>query len=361
MHTDLKPRFVKPDFIRLPPMDCFQMQICSRCPQRIGWAGFCTSWLLLTLLSLNWCAAQTIDTVFIRRTDSEPITKRSGTIVDWVGDSLTLSSNDRDKQIPNTDIVEIRTTWPAEYLAGQTALNAGNLTHAIEQLQTAVKTEQRAWANRIIRSELIRAYAANENYDAAIQQFLTIYGEDRQTRFFHLCPLQWFTTNRAPTDIARTLLNSRDPVEQLIAASWLLAGTDRDAATKILDQLSTDIDARIQHLARAQLWRLRSLNRTAVNARLIEVWEQQTGEMPASLQAGPWFVIAAAQTTLKQSDAAAVNFLRIPILYSEHAGLAAASLYQARQLFVAAGDNAAGETIKAELQQKYPQSIWAKD
>ena len=152
-------------------------------------------------------------------------------------------------------------------------------------------------------------------------------------------------------------MKSNDPVRQLIGASWLLFGPQQQAAIQVLDELSRDIDANIKYLAIAQLWRTRNLK---VNARQIEVWEKLLGSMPKPIRAGPWLVLAEAQSRADQVDEAAINLLRIPILYPKQIGLSAAALYRAGHLLHNTSRKNEAQTIWNELRQKYPDSNWAQ-
>ncbi len=300
---------------------------------------------------------ETEDVVIVRREPSGDTMRRRGTIRQWKGHSLTLFANGRERQIVNAEIIEIQTSWPPAYREGLNLVNSGDLPGATKKFQAALATEQRDWARRMVRAELVRLYQASDNHQAATNQFLAIVREDPQTRFFHLCPLPWASGANSVNEQAATLIDSRDAVEQLLGASWLLAGTQRERATKVLDRLSRDIDANIKSLATAQLWRPRIFN---ANAKLIDVWEKAIDQMPAQIQAGPWYLVAQAQARLGQKNAATTNLMRIPILYPEQLGLSAAALYQAGQMLQNNGQTSEARAIWDELQQKYPSTVWAQ-
>lgn len=297
------------------------------------------------------------DTVITRRKNSPETVKRRGTITDWKGFAITIATNAGEKKIENDAIVEVQTNWQPAYVAGLSSLEFGDLTKAIEQLRAALNSERRNWAQRIIRADLVRAYQANEKPLAAVEQFLAITKEDPQTRFFNLCPLPWLPSNAAMNQPAQQWLKSSDPVQQLIGASWLLIGPQQKAAIQVLDELSRDIDANIKYLAIAQLWRTRNLN---ANARQIEVWEKLLVSMPKPIRAGPWIVLSEAQSRADQVDEAAINLLRIPILYPDQIGLSAAALYRAGHLLHNTGRTNEAQTVWNELRQQHPGSIWAQ-
>ncbi len=297
------------------------------------------------------------DIVISKRKNSSETVKRKGEITQWRGGSLTLNVGGRERVLDNDEIVEIKTTWHPEYLAGLNALGAGDLDSALVKLQTAISRESRPWAQRIIRADFIRACTASENHLPAIQQFLAIIKEDPHTRFFHLCPLQWVPTHHGLTKQAQALITSNEPTSQLIGASWLLTGVDREKAARVLEELSRDIDPNIKYLAIGQIWRTRSLT---VNQRQIEVWKTLMTRMPEPLRPGPWLVLAEAQTRTGEKDEAITNLMRVPILYPEQIGLSATALYRAGTLLGNAGQSAEAKLVWDELKQKHPASVWAR-
>lgn len=296
------------------------------------------------------------DTVIVRRQNSDQTIKRRGTIVEWKGMSLTLSSNGREREIDNDEIVEVQTTWSKDYVEGVAELRQGTTRESIAKFQSALNSESRPWAKRIIRSQLVDAFQMTEQNVAAIEQFFEIIQEDPQTRFLHLAPLPWTGSSNSLNRPAQKWIESRDPLTQLMGASWLLGGPQREQAIKVLESLARDIDARIKNLAIAQLWR----TRTSVNAKQTKVWQGIIDKMPRSLRAGPCFVLADAQARSGQVELAQINLMRIPVLYSDQKSLSAAALYRAAGLLHNSGKTKQAQSVLNELVTNYPQTIWAQ-
>ena len=296
------------------------------------------------------------DTVVVRRQDSQQTLKRRGTIVEWKGLSLTLNSNGREREIDNDEIVEVQTGWGQDYVEGVRELKQGKTNQAVIKLQSALASESRPWAKRIIRSRLVDAFQTLEQPAAAVEQFLLIVREDPQTRFLHLAPLPWTGSSNALQSQAQQWIQSREPLMQLIGASWLLSGPQRQQAIKVLESLARDIDARIKNIAIAQLWR----TRTTVNQRQTEVWQGIIEKMPRSLRAGPYLVLADAQARTGLTELAQINLMRIPILYPDQQSLSAAALYRAANLMHNGGDTQRAQSLLNELVTNYPQTIWAQ-
>ncbi len=312
--------------------------------------------LLLFLVDVAQGMQDSEDIVITQKRGSDKTSKRRGKIVDWKGQSLTIHSTGRDREINNDEIIEVQTPWSQAYLDGLAALKKGQTRIAIGQLEAALGVETRPWAKRIIRAHLIDSYQTIEQHSDAVKQFVQILAEDPNTRFLHLAPLPWTGSGNTLVEQAEKWLEIKEPSVQLIAASWLVAGPKRDQAIKLLDELSRDIDARIRFQAIAQLWR----TRTNVNAKQTEVWAGLIQKMPRALRAGPLYVLANAQSQCQQIDQAIIGLMRIPILYPEQRSLSAAALYRSAGLLHNKGQSKQANSLLNELISKYPDSFWAQ-
>ena len=301
-------------------------------------------------------AQETIDIVISRKPGSENTVKRKGTIVDWRGGAITIESTGRQREIDNDHIVDVQTAWNEFYQAGLKELRQGRVKLAIEQFGYALEKEKRAWAVRIIRSHLIESFLAVDQPDDAVKQFLEIVAEDPQTRFLYLAPLPWAGSGNALVQQAEKWIEVRQPIAQLMGASWLLAGPKRSMAIKKLEELSRDIDPRIRCMAVGQLWRTRA----NVSQKQTEVWEGLVEKMPREFRAGPLFVLADAQSKCQKTDLALINLMRIPILYPQQRSLGAAALYRCASLLHNKGQAKQSKAILNELVTKYPETIWAQ-
>ena len=74
------------------------------------------------------CQAQD-DVVITKRTGKNGTAsgtlKRKGTITQWKGLSLTIFSSGTEREIDNDNIVEVKTTWSEDYIAGLNAIRTG--------------------------------------------------------------------------------------------------------------------------------------------------------------------------------------------------------------------------------------------
>ena len=318
---------------------------------------FCVLFVQFACLSANIRAqGPDEDIVITRKPGSDKTVKRRGKIVEWKGMSMTFHSTNKDRNIDNDEIVDLKTNWGESYLLGTRELSAGRTRIAIEKIGQALDKENRPWAKRIVRAKLIDAYLTIEKPEAAVLQFLEILREDPQTRFLYAAPLPWAGSGSALVQQSEAWLNARDPATQLIGAGWSLAGPNRKKAQQVLLSLSKDIDPRIRCLAIGQLWRARA----NVSGKQTEVWQGLVDKMPREYRAGPTFVLANVQAQCQKTDEALINFMRIPILYPKQRYLAAAALYRSAKMLHNGGKSAKGQSLINELVSKYPETIWAQ-
>lgn len=304
------------------------------------------------------------DVLIVRKADSETIRKRKGTIEDWQGFSITLSNNGSSKEYDSTLVVDLQTTWPATYESGNRLAAGGKTNQAIQKYLAALTEEKRPWAQRIIRSKLMTAYQLVGNSPAAIQEFRIIIQQDPNSRFINQMPLPW--SSRVPRVAgANDWLDSNEAPIRLLGAGWSLTSqtNQQEKAATALDELAGDLDPRIRDLATAQLWRLR----TRLSLKQVQQWQRVVNEIEPDNRAGALLILANAQQKQGDLDAALLNWMKIVTLHEQQSSLVAASLHQiASALKSHSPDSDNQKTYPkakqflAELQRRFPESIWAQ-
>jgi len=168
--------------------------------------------------------------------------------------------------------------------------------------------------------------------EQARDTFLILLHSDPNTPWFDAIPLCWTARSTQPDAARRTrswLDSAESPVEELIAASWLLASTaDRTRALEHLRKLAAGPDARVAGLAIAQRWRTEVATATAED---VARWEEQLIQLPASLRGGPYYLLGQVLARLGNHQESAIAFMRIPILFFGQRSLAADALWAAGQ------------------------------
>ncbi len=262
--------------------------------------------------------------------EREGRTRVSGVIVDYTGAEIrVLLSGGRENVTPSDRIVEIQSTWTDEQLAGDRLYAEGKFADALKQYKQAVTAERRRWARRRILAQITWCSRSVGDIETAAVTFLQLLSSDRTTQYFDAIPLAW-RSEQPPAlfqNRAESWLDGESgSAAALVGASWLLATSQRAQAMAALERLSNDSDARIAHLADAQIWR------TAVvtaNEQRIGQWQAQIQKMPFSVRAGPHFTSGLALARIGRHDEAALALMRVPILYPENRHLAAEALHAA--------------------------------
>lgn len=292
------------------------------------------------------------DLVVVSRSDGPGETRRRGTITDFTGEALTLKlANGHEEKIEPSRIVGYDTELTQEQQNGDRLFLEGRYADAVVSYRRAVESEQRRWMRRIILAQLARCHANMQQIVRAGDVFLLITRSDPQTQLLDALPLAW-VASAPPVDVVaqstRWLASSDSPVARLLGASWLLATSERPQALTELQKLTTAPDRRIAALATAQLWRDQLVTASAED---IQGWERQLGELDEKLRAGPYFLLGQAWARHQQHQAAALAFLRVPILYPENWDLVAESLFAAGEQLEKMGDHSGAVKVYTELVQ----------
>ncbi len=319
-------------------------------PHTVSWAGLVMA-ALLCLAGQGWAE----DTVTVARSNRLGTSRRHGTIVEYTGTALTLQlSNGRPEQIESSRVVSYETERVPDQKNGDQLFEEGRFADAVVSYRRAIKIEKRRWMRRIILAQLARCYRNLKQIVRAGDTFLLIMRSDPTTQLLDAIPLAW-VSSPPPADLversAHWLDNADLPAAQLIGASWLMATAQRQQALTMLDKLTNAQDPRIALLAEAQRWRDRIVTATPDDVRH---WQQQLGTMDESLRAGPYFLLGQALARQGQGSAAALAFLRIPILHADQYDLAAEALFAAAKQLDSKGDRSEARRVYQELVRTYP-------
>jgi tetratricopeptide (TPR) repeat protein len=289
-------------------------------------AGRCAS-ALLSLTLAGFAIAE--DTVIIAAGQNAGAqTRRTGEIVDFTGETLTLrTATGAEAAIPADRVLEVQTDWTAPHVRGDELFAENKFAEALDQYRAAAREESRAWVRRRLMAQAVWCYRYLGQPEYAAGTFLTLVADDPKTQHFDAIPLAWTPAQPGASFAGRlpAWLESDNDAAALIAASWLLATREQSSAAEKLRELALAGDARIALLAEAQRWRIGAAATEAEIARRLSIVER----MPEPLRAGPYFLIGQAQARLKQAPGAALTLLRVPVLYPQHRELAAESLLAA--------------------------------
>jgi len=258
-----------------------------------------------------------------------PPVQRQGEIVDLLGTQLSFRSTTGSvENIPLEQVIEWRTTWPATKDQADTLLAEKKFVEAAAAYTRAREEESRTWARRQIMERIVECHAAAGNIVAAAEEFFALVASDPDTSAWEMAPLSWRTSDdpNLPARAAQWLRDVRNPVRQLLGASWLLIGGQRAEAMTTLQALASGTNKRIATLAVIQLWRTRVV--TSEPAEPAQ-WLAGLERLPSEVRPLGYFIAGEGLTRHNQPDQAALAYLRIPVLYPRQRALAAEALLAA--------------------------------
>ena len=327
----------------------------------IHWMRLIAVWLpILSLLSATTSAQ---DQIVLRDERTGKVTEFRAFVLSWDTKQLVYTTSERQNTVNGSRVVRVSYKKSDSQTTGDEQFASGQFTQAYQSYENAIESETRDW----IKSEMLArqvqcASALNRQHDA-LRKFFLLYQSSPRTRHFDLIPIIWDRSAADPTLASRyeTWLGGQEELQSLIAASWLMTRNESVAVDR-LKQLSRSEDARIAHLANAQIWRTQ-----IVTAGLPELqrWRAAVGRMPESFQAGPRFKIALVKKRLGDSgdvawtEQALVGLLQIPILHPRQYQLAGRALQEAHSILVAANRNEEAAIVLAELKRDFGQSTAA--
>lgn len=315
-------------------MQRFQNQFKRTCDSRTG--CFCAVKLLALLIGCFSCISRlpAEDTVFLNPTGPKSPTQLRGTVLEYTGEVLILRTpGGREDQIAGSKVTGIQyTKIPSHQLADKTFAKKSyqDATLAYEQ---AMQLEDRLWVRREILAQIAWCRRYLGQIDMAGEAFLLIVRSDPTTRMLGEMPLAWRnqTVNIELERRATSWIENRDlPYAQLIGGSWLLSTVDRQKGIGVLQSLERNANPVIAQLAEMQLRRTKLVT---VVAAQVDLWEEQIARLPETVRAGPTYLVSKARDRHQQPEAAALSYMKIPILHPRHHHLASDALFQTgRQL-----------------------------
>jgi tetratricopeptide (TPR) repeat protein len=288
------------------------------------------------------------DRVTVQRAGATGSMTITGEVEDFTARRLTLRIQDGAvrRSFPTEDVVSIETHRSEPHRQGLEALAAGRFADAESLLAAAINKDVRRWVQQDLYADLVRCALRRGDRRAAGNWFVRMIAQEPSSRHWGTAPLVWSAEeiNGELREAATGWLASSDDGVRLPGASILLLDVQHsNSAQRALDDLSRSPDLPLQSLAQAQLWRLR-LAAGDVSASELQVWRQGVESMPATIRAGPMYLIGRASAARSDLEQAAADWLWLPLVYDDDAGLAARACVDAADALSRLGrrDEAAG-------------------
>jgi tetratricopeptide (TPR) repeat protein len=297
------------------------------------------------------------DTIVIAGKDGQASLRSTGEVVDYTGAGLVFRhAGGREQTIPAGQVLEVQSPWVPAQVAADEKFQQGRYEEALHHYREALDKEPRQWVKRLILSQSVWCFRRTGQSLPASLAFVQICRQDPATPYFDSIPLPWETRPVPPAleeQSRKWLADSEPSAARLLACGWLLSTSQKPEALAALRQLSSDSQPAVAFLAEAQIWRTTLLAAGRAEA---ERWQTRIDRMPAPLQAGPLLLLAQLQSRLEQSEQAAITFMKIAILHSRHAELAARSLLGAGTELEKIGQRDEASRLYEELVAQYPDS-----
>mgnify|MGYP002626111506 CR=1 FL=1 len=247
------------------------------------------AWMIVAPLA---CAE---DIVFLKPSaNSRSGTRVTGTVTDYTGRELLIRTvGNREQMIPADRVSDVATEYTQKHADADRLFEDQRYIDAETLYRRALTDEPRQWVRRMILAQVVRCLRQQNNLEQAASTFLLIVQNDPTTQYFDAIPLVWRARELPPAAERRAmewLRDERNPLTQLIAASWLLSGPaeQRVEAQRTLETLTRLRNPRVAQLAEVQRWR--SL---VVTARADDVarWQRIIDGIEPPLRGGAYYLL----------------------------------------------------------------------
>jgi hypothetical protein len=232
--------------------------------------------------------------------------------------ALTLLDTDgKQRSIDSLQVQAVRFQWSnAEVTAALELFSQRKYRESITALNEARKTDTPRWQQQFVIGQIIQAALALGNTRTAGTLFLDLAASQPPPLLYADMPLCWTVqdVDKLTLDSAKQWLASEAEDAQLLGASWLLLGPEREMASKVLSQLQSSQNPVVAELAAAQAWRLAAPPETL---KRLDAWLTFRDRMLQPLQLGPTEFLADRLQRVGETDLAMEQWMRIATLHAD--------------------------------------------
>lgn len=305
------------------------------------------------------------DLVFLKKSAIISRSRYVGTIADYNALKLTLVNLSGKKlEIDTVRISHIQTEFTASQQKAVQLFGEKKFELAYAEFAKALKNEKRAWVQREIVAKQVLCLSADSKTIAAIELFMSHFTAYPNTRFLHFAPINW-EAKEVANDVqekCETML-AGNPLEQLIGSSWLLSGSKKTTAINCLKIIASadpknEIRKRIAQWSRMQLWRT-SIAQAEPNE--IDFWKAEIKKLSVDDRVGPILLLGQLLIRFEKHDSAAIEFMKLPILYPDRYQECAAALDFAAEALIQNGKSKEAQLVLQELANGYTTTIRARN
>jgi TolA-binding protein len=307
------------------------------------------------LLACPWSATSARgDQVEVRSSESGAPFVVEGEVVEWNREQIVIERPTGQRaRYAATRVLRVDTTWPDDYDAALVHMNQGEYRQAADRFLAAARALQRPWARREAMAHLARCYASAGAWSRAVETWLATVAGDPAARALDEVPLAWFAMPAIDRDTLAKWWRTTSDDAQLIAASWMIATADREAAIAKLNELARRDDQRVARLARAQLWRSQLVQ---ADIETVDRWHREARQWADSVGGGPWLVVAEGYARLGEHQQAMLAAMRPVVLAPAGSPLRPQGLLQAARSAQQLGEADNARRLAAEIVRQHAES-----
>ncbi len=249
--------------------------------------------------------------------NSVSATRMEGIIRDIDDRSIRFQDGDELQELPSQRVISVEANWRTEEARAAHSLFTGRrFKEAMPAFEKAINGSLPDWQKSILLAEIVDLYATLGDTREAGRfyvKYLSPQFKPPAMQYAYM-PACWTTIEpdeRLRSEATKWLA---DPSEaaQLLGASWLLLGSDAQAAKAKLSQLQKSKNSTIAALAVAQGWRLST---PASTMERLDAWLEYRDRLIQPLQLGPTEFIADRLARIEQADLAIGQWSRIATIH----------------------------------------------
>ena len=261
-----------------------------------------------------------------------------GKIEEFDDQRIVFVEGEKRRELPSNRVLQVEPIWRT-----QAATDAHKLfterkyREAKDAIAKAATNELPRWQQRFLVAEIVDVFAVlGDNRIGGGVYLKSLAPNQPPAMLYGHLPMNWTTAepDRALYEAAVEWLEQTDECAQLLGASWLLLGPDREAARAKLLKLQSSKVEPIAALAAAQAWRLVPPPETESK---IPEWLEYRDRLIQPLQIGPTEFLADRFGRVGLADLAIGQWSRIATLHADRPHRAALALAAAQRLLTQQG------------------------
>lgn len=292
----------------------------------------------------------------LARWDALESTQDFGIVLEWNAKEVILVRPDSRNKVsfPGDNVVRIEPAWNEPLDKVWSLFRDRKYQEVLTQGAEAIKSKAPLWQRRVILSAMIESASASGKSGIAGNLFEYLAPLDPPNLLLASIPLPW-TDELTEGDTGmqpraeKWIVHDQEAV-RLLGAGWLLSGSKRATAIKILEQIAKDSkNPTLSAYARIQLWRI--VPPAEIISERLPKWMNERDKLLFPCQAGPTMLLAYRLAQTGQPILAAGEWMRVATLHSERYDLVPKAFAKAIQSLRDADRTEDADRVQSMLQR----------